>query len=164
MCCYTEGAKTKYSVFMKCPECARNNSMVVETRLNDTKTVIKRRRKCLDCQAKFNTLEKLDSCGLMVKKRNNSKEPFNKEKILRGVKLALIKRPFDEQIADDLVADVEEEILKKGVRLIETREIGEIVMDFLKKLDEVAYLRFVSVYNDFENVESFEKELKILKK
>lgn len=148
---------------MRCPDCGKTNTMVIETRMNDERTVIKRRRKCVDCLTRFNTLEKLDSVGLMVKKKSKHKEPYDSEKVLRGIKLALKKRPFDEQTAVKLAAQVEDEILKKGMRVVETKEIGVFVKKLLKRLDKVAYLRFASVYNDFEDVESFEKELKYLK-
>ncbi len=148
---------------MKCPDCGKNNTMVVETRLNDEKTIIKRRRKCEDCESKFNTLEKLDSVGLMVRKRDKTKEPFDKEKIVRGMEMALKKRPFDSSLVEDLALRVEDGILKKGGRVINTKDIGDIVMSVLKNVDKVAYLRFASVYQDFEDVDSFERELETLK-
>jgi len=148
---------------MKCPDCGKNNTMVVETRMNDEKTIIKRRRKCEDCESKFNTLEKLDSVELMVRKRDKTKEPFNKEKIVKGMKLALKKRPFDGSLVEDLANRVEDGVLERGGRVVNTKEIGEIVMEVLKGVDKVAYLRFASVCHDFDDVDSFEKELETLK-
>ena len=149
---------------MKCPECNFADTMVLETRMTNDGAVIKRRRECEKCQSRFNTLEKLDSVELMVKKRDNSREPFDKNKIQNGVALACEKRPIKESQIIGLVNRVEEKILDLGSRTISSKEIGEYVMECLKSLDEVAYLRFASVYRSFDNASQFEREIVNLKK
>lgn len=148
---------------MQCPDCHFQESAVLDTRLCCDGAMIKRRRKCLECGARFGTLEKLDNTELMVKKRNNTKQPFDIDKIRKGVVLACEKRSIETREIDDLVKEVEDLILSKGLRVVESKEIGDMVMNILRNIDKVAYLRYVSVCRSFDNVESFEEELKNLK-
>lgn len=125
---------------------------------------IKRRRKCLKCKGRFNTLEKLDGLEVMVKKRNATKEPFDRSKIRKGLDLACEKRSIKESVIEGLVNKIEEEVMSQGLMVVESKRIGELVMNYLKELDQVAYLRFASVCNDFDDISHFEQELKSLKK
>jgi transcriptional repressor NrdR len=147
---------------MKCPDCGKLESAVLETRLILDGAAIKRRRLCESCKAKFTTLERMDTMSLMVKKRNKAKEPFSKEKIERGVRLAFNKRPFNNEQILEIVNNVEEEIIAKGTRVIDTKEVGKIVMKFIKNVDKVAYIRFASVCNYFDDLKNFENELKVM--
>ncbi|HPN67114.1 MAG TPA: transcriptional regulator NrdR [bacterium] len=148
---------------MKCPECGKLNSAVLETRVILEGAAIKRRRLCESCQTRFTTLERMDASSLMVKKRNKTKEPYTKEKIERGVRLALSKRPFSDEQILQIINNVENVIIEKGLRVIESKEIGKIVMKFLMQIDKVAYLRFASVCNSFDDLNEFENELKVIK-
>lgn len=149
---------------MKCPVCQFIDTSVLETRLSKDGAVIKRRRQCLKCKRRFTTLEKLNSLEVMVKKRNNTKEPFDRTKIKKGMELACEKRPIKESIIDALVSKIEEEVMAMGLRVVDSKTIGQLVMNNLKEIDQVAYLRFASVCNDFDDLSRFEQELKSLKK
>jgi transcriptional repressor NrdR len=149
---------------MKCPICQFEDTAVLETRLLNEGATIKRRRKCLKCKGRFNTLEKLDGLEVMVKKRNTIKEPFDRSKIKKGLEVACEKRSIKESVIEGLVSKIEEDVMSLGVRVVESKKIGELVMGYLKELDQVAYLRFASVCNDFDDISYFEQELKSLKK
>lgn len=148
---------------MKCPSCGFEDSAVLETRTMLAGAVIKRRRVCEKCADRFNTLEKLDSVELMVRKKDRTKEPFDKSKIIRGMILALEKRPYQKNRLENIVDQIEDELLNRGVRVIDSTEIGDIAMRHLKDLDKVGYLRFASVYYSFDSVNSFARELENLR-
>ncbi len=148
---------------MKCPSCGFEDSSVLETRTVLNGAVIKRRRECEKCANRFNTLEKLDSVELMVRKKSGTKEPFDKKKIVRGLILAMEKRPYMQDHLDDIAEKIEKELLEKGMRVVESAEIGDIAMKHLKQMDKVGYLRFASVYYSFDSVGSFVRELENLR-
>lgn len=148
---------------MKCPTCGFINSAVLETRTMLAGAVIKRRRECEKCANRFSTLEKLDSVELMVRKKDRTKEPFNKTKIINGMVLALEKRPYQKEKLEDIVDQMQDELLSRGVRIIDSTEIGDMTMKYLKELDKVGYLRFASVYYSFDSVNSFVRELENLR-
>ena len=142
---------------MKCPHCGHEESKVVDSRSIDENSSIRRRRECLKCQARFNTYETIETIQVMVIKKDGSREYFDKSKMLAGIVKACQKRPVD-SVA--IANAVENNVLNSLRSEITSVEIGEMIMSELIKADAVAYIRFVSVYRDFNDVESFMKELK----
>lgn len=146
---------------MKCPFCSENNDKVIDTRLSEDGVLIRRRRECLNCSQRFSTKEMVDLKPLKVVKRGERiNEPFSKEKLKKGIKLALHKRPFEEEEIDNIVDRIFTALRYSHEREVYSEEIGNLVMDHLKKLDKVAYIRFASIYRDFHDVEEFINELK----
>lgn len=146
---------------MKCPCCGYMESKVVDSRSAQDGATIRRRRECLSCQKRFTTFEMIESVPIFVVKKDGRRELFDRAKLLSGVMKATEKRPVD---AEALVNDVESEIQNALRQDISTRDIGEMVMERLKKMDVVAYVRFASVYREFTDVDTFMKELKVLKR
>jgi len=144
---------------MICPFCQSDDNSVLETRQNASGQ-LRRRRLCLGCQRKFSTLEKVCLKKIMVRKRNGGLEIFAVEKIRRGMELALHKRGLSEKIIDDMCGSIVDQVYDRGLPVIESRWIGRQVMRSLREKDEVAYLRFTSVCNDFDNLAHFEQEMK----
>ncbi len=144
---------------MKCPYCGYQESKVVDSRHSDDSTSIRRRRECLSCQKRFTTYETVESLPMIVVKKDNSRQSFDRNKILNGMVRACEKRPVS--MADlEAVADEIEQIVQNSLdREVSTEHIGELVMDRLKPLDEVAYVRFASVYRQFKDINSFMHEL-----
>lgn len=151
---------------MKCPYCGFLESKVLDSRLSRDQDAIKRKRECLKCGKRFSTSERVDEGLPMVIKRDGRRESFDREKILNGLKKACEKRPVSIASLERIVSRIEYNLLERGEREISTEEIGEMVMEELKKLDEVAYVRFASVYRQFKDINDFMEELKdlILKK
>ncbi|NPA17292.1 transcriptional regulator NrdR [Persephonella sp.] len=145
---------------MKCPNCGSLNDKVVDTRQSKDGTVIRRRRECLDCGFRFTTYERYEEEKIVVKKKNGTTEPFNKEKIIRGIRLASKNRPVSEKQMAEIADEIEKYLLEEGKLVVESTEIGDLVQERLKKIDKVAYLRFKSVYNEFQDVKDFEKALR----
>ncbi len=149
---------------MKCPFCGKEDTKVIDTRAMEDNTVIRRRRFCEGCGERFTTYEKPDTIPLTVVKSDNTRENFNREKLIRGVLISCSKRPVSREDVEALVNDIENDIMNSSKKEIESKAIGEMVMKRLKELDEVAYVRFASVYRQFTDVDSFMKELgKLLK-
>ena len=146
---------------MKCPSCGYFDSKVIDSRPSADGNSIRRRRECLECQKRFTTFETIESVQQFVIKKNGEKELFDRNKILSGVMKACQKRPVD---PEQIVSEIEQEIQNSMKTEISTQEIGEIVMLKLKEHDEVAYVRFASVYREFKDVDTFLKELKELMK
>lgn len=146
---------------MKCPSCGYFDSKVIDSRPSADGNSIRRRRECLECQKRFTTFETVESIQQFVIKKNGEKELFDRNKILSGVMKACQKRPVD---PEQIVNEIEQEIQNSMKTEISTQEIGEIVMLKLKEHDEVAYVRFASVYREFKDVDTFLKELKELMK
>lgn len=146
---------------MKCPACGFPDSKVIDSRPIDDGSSIRRRRECLECQKRFTTFEIIETVQLVVIKKDGSKELFDRGKLLSGLLKACQKRPVD---ADELVNEIETELQNSLTNEITTKEIGEIVMDKLKKRDEVAYVRFASVYREFKDIDTFLSELKQLRR
>ena len=144
---------------MKCPYCGYQESKVVDSRHSDDSTSIRRRRECLSCQKRFTTYETVESLPMIVVKKDNSRQSFDRNKILNGMVRACEKRPV--YMADlESVADEIEQIVQNSLdREVSTAHIGELVMERLKPLDEVAYVRFASVYRQFKDINSFMHEL-----
>jgi transcriptional repressor NrdR len=140
---------------MRCFYCHSYDTQVVDTRINEDKSIVKRRRKCLDCDKRFNTLETIDLQMPTVTKSDDSLEEYNENKIRSSFIKALHKRPISLALIDKSINLIKQDILSLGLREIESRLIGELVMNELKKLDKVAYIRFASVYSSFQDVTDF---------
>ena len=146
---------------MKCPVCGNLDSHVLDSRPVEDGASIKRRRECGACGKRFTTYEVVDSVPLMVVKKDGTREIFDRHKLLSGILKACQKRPVD---AEAVVADIEKELTNSLASEIASSEIGEMVMDRLRRLDAVAYVRFASVYREFNDIDSFMAELKSLKR
>ena len=144
---------------MECPYCGYQESKVVDSRHSDDDTSIRRRRECLSCQKRFTTYETVESLPIAVVKKDNSREPFDRNKILRGMVRACEKRPVSMADLEAAAAEIEQIVQNSLEREIPTQRIGELVMERLKPLDEVAYVRFASVYRQFKDINSFMHEL-----
>lgn len=144
---------------MKCPFCAGDDSEVLESRTVDEGEAIRRRRECKKCHKRFTTFEKVRGIALWVIKKDGRREPFDREKVKRGILRAIEKRPVSLELIDDIVNDVEREMLRGEKEEIPSRVVGKAVLKRLKKVDKVAWLRFASVYLEFENLDDFEKAI-----
>lgn len=145
---------------MKCPFCGSDNTRVIDSRPADDNTSIRRRRLCDDCGKRFTTYEKVETIPLIIIKKDNNREQYDRSKIEAGVLRACHKRPISAAQINHLVDEVETEIFNREEKEISSTLIGEIVMDKIKDLDSVAYVRFASVYREFKDVDSFMSELK----
>ena len=145
---------------MKCPNCGFDKSTVIDSRPVTDANSIRRRRECLACQKRFTTFEVIESVQIIVIKKNGQKELFDKQKLLSGVLKATQKRPVD---AIALVEEIEAELQNTLRQEVTSTEIGEMVMQKLKERDEVAYVRFASVYREFKDIDTFLAELNVLK-
>lgn len=147
---------------MKCPFCSSENTRVIDSRPADDNNSIRRRRMCDECGKRFTTYEKIEDMPLIVRKRSGRTELFDKAKILRGLAKACEKRPVTIDQLEEMVDNIEKQ-LKNNYTEVSTSEIGQTILEHLLKLDQVAYIRFASVYKDFSDIESFFKELETLK-
>ena len=147
---------------MKCRYCASIESKVIDSRPTEDGSAIRRRRECINCGKRFTTYEKIEEIPIMVVKRDGRREPFDSEKIRVGVRKACEKRPVAADVQDKLVEDVSRDVFNTLASEVTTRDIGEIVMRKLKDVDEVAYVRFASVYREFKDTQTFMKELQHL--
>lgn len=147
---------------MNCPECKSSKIKVLEKRNVEGEEVIRRRRECEFCSFRFTTYERVEVPSLTILKKDGEKESFSAEKLKGGIERALEKRPITGASTDKFVEDIEKELKSKGLTEIKSSEIGDIVLAKLKDLDDVAYVRFASVYKSFETIESFKKELERL--
>ena len=145
---------------MKCPFCASTDSRVIDTR--SAEGGIRRRRECQDCGRRFTTYERVAPLRLMVIKQDGRREPFDRDKILGGIQIACAKRPIDTESIEELVSGIESELYHRGSREVTSREIGEMVMQNLRRLDEVAYIRFATIYRRFADVEDLADEIESL--
>jgi transcriptional repressor NrdR len=144
---------------MKCPYCSYLESKVVDSRHSDEGNSIRRRRECLQCQKRFTTYETVESLPVIVVKKDDSREPFDRNKILRGMVRASEKRPVALADIEAAVTEIEQIVQNSLEREVSTDKIGELVMERLKLMDEVAYVRFASVYRQFKDINSFMREL-----
>jgi transcriptional repressor NrdR len=147
---------------MKCPHCDHLESKVLDSRLSKEMDTIRRRRECLKCGKRFSTAERLEEGLPLVIKKDDRREVFDRTKILNGLKKACEKRPISITNLEKIVSRIEYNLLEKGDHEISASEIGEMVMEELRKLDEVAYVRFASVYRQFRDINEFMSELKDL--
>ena len=149
---------------MKCPYCGNDNTRVVDSRPVDENTAIRRRRLCDNCGKRFTSYEKAETIPLRVVKKDQMREEFDRAKIEAGILRACHKRPISAEQIEKTVDQIEKDVYNKEAREIESSEIGEIVMKYLKDLDQVAYVRFASVYREFKDLDTFMKELERMMK
>lgn len=148
---------------MKCPFCSHDESSVLESRDSEDKTVTRRRRECSQCAKRFTTYERVEGPQLMVVKKDGSRENFDREKVRRGVTRACEKRPVGSELIEKLVDQVEQEMLKKKMSEVNSKLVGKAILRRLKKIDKVAYVRFASVYLDFNDLKDFSKLVREIK-
>ncbi len=144
---------------MRCPYCGHEDSKVIDSRPTEEGVAIRRRRECIKCAQRFTTYEKVESLPIVVIKKDKTRELFNREKLLAGLTRACEKRPVETNTLDRLVDKIESDLQNTLKREVSTKEIGEKVMEGLKDIDEVAYVRFASVYRQFKDVTTFIAEV-----
>lgn len=144
---------------MDCMYCSGNTRVTDRRKSPDG---IRRRRECLECKKRFTTYEKISKGEFFVTKKDGRREKFSREKLEKGIEKAFEKRPISKEKIEKMINEIEEQLMKKGKKEIKSDFIGELVMKKIKKLDNVAYIRFASVYRDFQDVKDFKKELKSL--
>ncbi|HYD34974.1 MAG TPA: transcriptional regulator NrdR [Vitreimonas sp.] len=148
---------------MKCPYCNKPDTAVVDSREADDQTSIRRRRTCQSCDKRFTTYERIEGIDLKVIKKDGTKEDFNREKLRRGIVKATWKRPVSMADIEDLITDIECRLRQKQTTEVKSWEIGNLVINSLRKIDKLSYLLFASVYRDFESIDDFETEINSLK-
>jgi len=144
---------------LKCPFCGYLDSKVIESRATEEMTAVRRRRECLSCGQRFTTYERIEEHPILVIKKDGSREAFSRNKILTGILKACEKRPTPLDVLEQLTFDIERQIRQTGRGEVTSKEIGEMVMERLKDIDDVAYVRFASVYRDFRDVDGFKEEV-----
>jgi len=144
---------------MKCPFCSFEESKVIDSRPTDEGVAIRRRRECLKCGKRFTTYEKIENVPIIVIKKDKTRQPFDREKLLNGLLRACEKRPVSLQTLEGIVNDIESVIYNSLEREVTSKQIGEMVMEKLKDVDEVSYVRFASVYRQFKDINTFLDEL-----
>jgi transcriptional repressor NrdR len=144
---------------MRCPFCAKQDTQVLESRSVEQGNAIRRRRECIKCKKRFTTYEKVKGTALWVIKKDGKREAFVREKVKRGVLRAIEKRPVSLDVVNDIVDQVEREMLRREKEEVKSQTIGKSVLKRLKKIDKVAWLRFASVYLEFEDFKDFEKAI-----
>ncbi|GAW92131.1 transcriptional regulator NrdR [Calderihabitans maritimus] len=149
---------------MRCPFCGYSDSKVLDSRPSEERNSIRRRRECLDCGKRFTTYEKIEDLPLVVVKKDGRREVFNPEKLQVGIMKACEKRPVSTSQIEHMVNEIEKELLNTMEREVSSKQIGEMVMERLRKIDEVAYVRFASVYRQFKDLQTFMQELENLLK
>lgn len=147
---------------MMCPFCNAPDTKVIDSRRNEDFS-IRRRRECEACKKRFTTYEKIETSPILVVKKDATREPFDKDKLRRGILNSCVKRPVSSKTIDKIVDEVEKEVMLRDESEIKSVEIGEIVLKKLKKIDDIAYIRFASVYREFKEVENFSSELAKIK-
>lgn len=149
---------------MKCPFCGSQKDRVTDTRPTEDDMAIRRRRECLTCKRRYTTYEKLEEMPLVVIKRDGSRQAFDREKLIQSIMKSCVKRPISTSSIEAIVDHIENEAFSNLKKEISSEQIGEMVLAELRKIDDVAYVRFASVYRDFDDVDSFLRELKKLQK
>ena len=149
---------------MRCPYCKRENDRVIDSRSSNEGTVIRRRRHCESCKRRFTTYERIEESPILVIKRDQRRETYDRMKVLTGIMKACEKRPLSMGKLEDVVASIEQYLQKNYEKEVKAKEVGELIMKKLSDLDEVAYVRFASVYRQFKDINQFMKELKQLLK
>jgi len=144
---------------MRCPFCRARDSRVIDSRELSGGDSIRRRRECVACHRRFTTYERVESVTLTVVKKDGRREPFSQDKLRQKIRVALTKRPISEDTLDSIIAAVESAVMKKGTKEISSAEIGEAVLRELKATDQVAYIRFASVYREFADLEDLRREV-----
>lgn len=145
---------------MKCPFCGHDEDRVIDSRSTEEGMAIRRRRECLKCQGRFTSYERVETHPLIVIKQDGRREPFDRQKVLSGIRKACQKRPISTQQIEEIVSEIEKVLSDRMKREVDSTEIGEVIMERLQELDQVAYVRFASVYRRFEDASDFVKEVK----
>ncbi len=148
---------------MLCPKCRSLNNKVIDSRLSKNEVSIRRRRQCLDCDFRFSTIEEIMRSELQVVKRDGRREDFDRNKLINGLKKAVEKRPIERLQIEILISEVTAELNKDYDQEISAKVIGDLIMERLKSLDKIAYVRYASVYKDFRDINEFAKEISELK-
>lgn len=148
---------------MKCPFCGHEETKVIDSRVSESQDAIRRRRECLQCEQRFTTYERVEEMPLMVTKKDGHREPFDRGKLMRGLAVATVKRNVSPEQLSGLIDAVEAELHNSFRYEISSKQLGDLVLDHLKDVDRVAYVRFASVYKDFQDLDEFTRELKGLK-
>ena len=147
---------------MRCPFCNFHDTKVIDSRTRDGGRSIRRRRECIKCKRRYTTREQIDEIPLLIIKQDNRREEFDRNKLFKSVQVACIKRPISVTTIEQIVTKIEYDLRDQGLEEVESSKVGEMVMDALKELDEVAYVRFASVYRNFQAKQEFIDELKQL--
>ena len=145
---------------MKCPFCGHDEDRVIDSRSTEEGMAIRRRRECLKCQGRFTSYERVETHPLIVIKQDGRREPFDRQKVLSGIRKACQKRPISTQQIEEIVSEIEKVLSDRMKREVDSTEIGGLIMERLQELDQVAYVRFASVYRRFEDASDFVKEVK----
>ena len=149
---------------MRCPFCSADDDRVVDSRMAEDGAAIRRRRECLSCSQRFTTFERIEELPLVVEKRSGAREPFDRSKVTSGIRSACKNRPVEESEISQVAQDIEDDLRGRSEAIITTQDLGIAVLERLKGLDEVAYLRFASVYKGFEDLGDFQREVGLLTK
>ena len=149
---------------MRCPACSSDDDRVVDSRTADDGAAIRRRRECLECRRRFTTYERIEEIPLVVVKRSGEREPFDRVKIVVGLRAAAKSRPLSDDQLEAVAADVDDQLRLAGASDVPSEQVGLLVLDHLRDLDQVAYMRFASVYKGFDDAADFERELTLLTK
>lgn len=144
---------------MKCPYCHRDDTQVTDSRLTPDGSAIKRRRKCKFCEKRFTTYERVERIGLTIVKRDNTRQEYSREKLRRSIEIACTKRPVSADQLEEAVNDVEAELFRESASEVPSTVVGELIMQRLRDLDEVAYIRFASVYRNFADLEEMREAM-----
>lgn len=147
---------------MFCPVCSSKETKVVDSRLSSDGLAIRRRRECVKCNYRFSTIEGMELLDIVVVKRDGRRESYSRNKMERGIVRSLVKRPYTQEKLDRMIAAIERDIQRKKKREVTSQDIGEIVMKHLRRFDKVAYIRFASIYRQFQDVKKFQSEIKML--
>ena len=148
---------------MKCPHCGHDDDKVIDSRIAEAGSAIRRRRECLSCGGRFKTYERIESEPIIVIKKDNSRQEYSRDKMMSGIMRACVKRPIKYDDMEAIAYDIETQLIHGGIKEIASSDIGDMVLNHLRKLDEVAYVRFASVYKRFDDINSFVEELDRLK-
>ena len=149
---------------MRCPACSSDDDRVVDSRTADDGAAIRRRRECLECRRRFTTYERIEEIPLVVVKRSGEREPFDRVKIVVGLRAAAKSRPLSDDQLEAVAADVDDQLRLAGASDVPSEQVGLLVLDHLRDLDQVAYMRFASVYKGFDDATDFEREITLLTK
>jgi len=147
---------------MKCPRCLNDDTRILDSRVSKEGLAVRRRRMCEKCGYRFTTSESREVLDLMVIKKSGAKERYSSEKLIKGLKIALQKRPISQEKIRDLCLKIEVDLLKKDQKEITSKFIGRVVLSHLRQVDEVGYIRFASIYRDFRTIQGFQREIEKL--
>jgi len=149
---------------MRCPFCNFEESKVVDSRSSEDKSAIRRRRECLNCNKRYTTYEKVENIPILIIKRNKDRENFDRNKLLNGLIRACEKRPISRKVLEEVADEIEKKLYNQMRTEVQSQYVGELVMEKLKEIDEIAYVRFASVYRQFKDIDSFMEEIAALKR